>query len=132
MIDTVCCCLKKKNREQSEHSEAKDLEQSMFKWKAGGKSGDAMTSYSKFSHENWGKQTPEYVGYVKALNKSDWEEILGSAKVFIKSAHATDDGEDVSEPEESVFTLPSIEVSDDDPEESAPPQFCESLARSLI
>ena len=75
---------------------------------------------------------PEYVGYVKALKESDWEEILGSAKVFIKSTHATDDGEDVSEPEESVFALPPIEVSDDDPEESAPPQFGESLARSLI
>lgn len=127
-IDTVRRRLKKKDKEQSEQFEAKDLKQSMFKRKAGGKSGDATTSYSKFSHDNWGKETPAYVGYVKALKECDWEEILGSAKVFIKSARATDDDEDGSEPEEPVFALPPIDASDDDLEESAPPQSCESLA----
>ena len=99
----------------------------MFKWKPGGKSGelfvfnfnfnfffkkltipgDTNTAYTKFSYANWEDNTPNYMGYARALQDSDWEDILASAKVLIRSSHATDGCEDgpVSS-EECILALP--------------------------
>ena len=59
--------------------------------------------------------------YARALQDSDWEDILTSAKVLIRSSHATDDCEDgpVSS-EEHILDLPPLEASDDELEQSAP------------
>ena len=110
----------------------------MFKWKPGGKSselfifnfnffkkptipGNTNTAYTKFSYANWEDDTPDYMGYARALQDSDWEDILTSAKVLIRSSHATDDCEDgpVSS-EEHILALPPLEASDDELEQSAP------------
>ena len=61
------------------------------------------------------------MGYARALQDSNWEDILTSAKVLIRSSHATDGHEDgpVSS-EERILALPPLEASNNELEQSAP------------
>ena len=77
--------------------------------------------YTKFSYANWEDDTPNYMRYARALQDSNWEDILTSAKVLIRSSHATDGHEDgpVSS-EERILALPPLEASNNELEQSAP------------
>ena len=70
------------------------------------------------------------MGYARALQDSNWEDILASAKVLIRSSHATDGHEDgpVSS-EECILALPPLEASNDELEQLLSARACAGWCR---